>query len=334
MKNSGVLIRELTGLDWVAGAIPVVELNPSGDWQPYLPRTERQCFRYFDSMACVSFSALNCIESQLNFLIKMGRMSVGNLEWLNDQGYLENGLCELSDRFTAKMSGTTPQGNYCGNVWDSIRNHGVVPEKDWKWSDDFDWAKYYAEIPQDIKNKGLEFIKRFETRYEVVLSNNSQVNIPIDLKQAPIQIVALWWDNPVNGIHLAKGCGSGHATTLYKVDDLYRDFDSYDPYFRNLSKDYCIPWAYKGVITEIDLTQYEGKVLEGEDGKAYLIKDGKKKWSPDLITFFSHNLTTDLIIKVKNRIIEQFPDGGQLQFKGSPHEKLFLNMKEKGVMRW
>jgi hypothetical protein len=37
---------------------------------------------------------------------------------------------------------------------------------------------------------------------------------------------------------------------IYKVDDFYRDFDHYSPYKKQLARDYCIPSAIKGVITE------------------------------------------------------------------------------------
>lgn len=242
-KNSGVLIREANETDWMAGAIGFQEI--CNDWTPYLPSGERQIFRFFDSMACVTFSVLNSIETQLNFRIKTGQMSVGSLQWLNAQGYLENGMVELSDRFTAKMSGTTHQGNYFGNVWDSIRNHGVIPEKDWPASQDFVWETYYAEIPQNLKDKGQEFLKRFNTQYEIVINNGTQTNPVLNTKQAPIQIATMVcgdWGEKTHGC----GCGSQHATMLYKDNKI---FDSYDPYNKELI-DYCIPWAYRGVIVE------------------------------------------------------------------------------------
>jgi len=257
-SNDGVLHREPDPTDWLAGAIDLKEV--CDDWTPYLPADEKQVFKNFDSMACVSFSAINAIETQLNFLIKTGRMSVGNIEWLNDNRYLKNGLVELSDRFTAKMSGTTKQGNYMTAVWDSIRNDGVIPDSDAPANEDFKWEDYYCEMPQELKNKGKEFTNRFEVQYEWIFWNNSTININLlrnHIKQAPIQIATLVCPTWNTGDVKACGCGGGHAHIIYKIDDAYRDFDSYPPYRKKLSSDYCIPSAMKAVITERALSKEE-----------------------------------------------------------------------------
>ena len=58
MQNTGVILGQRE-TDWIGGTIPFEELNPSGDWMPYLPPGEWQALSNGDTMACVSFSALN-----------------------------------------------------------------------------------------------------------------------------------------------------------------------------------------------------------------------------------------------------------------------------------
>ena len=93
--NRGVLLGQ-RDTDWVAGVIPFEEINPSGNWTPHLPPGEWQTNHVVDTMACVTFSALNSIETQIKFLTGQS--------------------INYSDRFTAKMSGTTPQGNWLYKV--------------------------------------------------------------------------------------------------------------------------------------------------------------------------------------------------------------------------
>src|SRR5258708_12996 len=87
--------------DFVAGSFTFIaweERNPTGNWKPYLPAKEIQ-YGKEDSQGCVSFSALNCLEIQEKFLTSK-----------------EN---NYSDRWTAKRSGTTHEGNYLYKVGDT-----------------------------------------------------------------------------------------------------------------------------------------------------------------------------------------------------------------------
>ena len=108
--NTGVILGQRKD-DWVAGTIPYEVLNESGDWTSYLPPGEWQRINNKETMACVSFSALNILETLYYFYTGERR--------------------NFSDRFTAYMSGTMKRGNYLWKVGDSIRRDGLVDEKDW-----------------------------------------------------------------------------------------------------------------------------------------------------------------------------------------------------------
>ncbi len=250
--NSGVRIRKPLKTDYIAGVSSKISyevINPSGDWTEFLPSAERQSGALFDTMACVTFSALNSLETQLNFLIRTG-LDNDKFRWLNDNGYVEDGKVNFSDRFTAKMSGTTNKGNYLGNVWDSIRNQGILPEKDWKFDlPTFDWNKYYEEIPQELKNKALKFKELFDVQYEWVTGISG---VEDQLKHAPIQIVTKVC-SPWNTSEIIKACGIGsdHATLLFdKEGDHYDIFDHYIPFNKRLANDFPIPYMMKGIIKE------------------------------------------------------------------------------------
>lgn len=210
-KNYGVILGQRPE-DYIAGASPIKyeERNPSGNWKPYLPAEERQYSRNADTMACVSFSALNSVEIQIKFLM----------------GIQEN----LSDRFLAKMSGTTKEGNYLYKVGDTLRKQGCVAEQYWPAPKDFTWDEYYIEIPLPIRTEALALLNKYDIMYEWV-TDLSLASLKKELKQSPLQVVI-----------------PGHAVTLVTCEgDLQYYFDSYAPYL----KQYGSPFqaAMKYVVT-------------------------------------------------------------------------------------
>jgi intein/homing endonuclease len=201
---------------------------------------------------CVTFSALNCVETQAKWMIKNKLLPEGTYNKLVELGFIVNGEFNASDRFTAKMSGTTEQGNTLTKVWESIRKDGLLPEGDWPANEDFSWNGYYAAIPDELKQKAKEILKLFKFEYELI----SPITIPVlkaELRHAPLQIttgVCPGWDNPPVPV---CGLGASHATMLYKVDsdNGLEDFDQYAPFQKKLNPGYRVYSCLKGVVSPI-----------------------------------------------------------------------------------
>ncbi|MDF1498505.1 MAG: hypothetical protein P1P85_04105, partial [Patescibacteria group bacterium] len=251
MKNTGIIIKYQEA-DYIAGTLPYEDL--CDNWTLYLPTEERQHSVYFDTMACVTFSALNIIETQLNFLLATNKIPEIAIKELTELGYIINNKFEFSDRFTAKMSGTTRKGNYLQKVWDSIKHGGLLPESDWAYPRDqrtpiFDWDDYYQEIPQELKDKAKKILDYFDFAYEWEYQNkltsykeDEIENIKRQLRQAPLQIASPTcnWKSDV-----VEPCGkttASHATMIYQIDNYIYDYDSYEKYIKKLSLNYIIPW--------------------------------------------------------------------------------------------
>ena len=202
-KNRGVLIgkRETDFMAGALGALTYEERNPSGDWTKWLPTGEKQRVTsvqggQLETMSCVSFSALNSIEVQLKFLT----------------GKEFN----FSDRFTATMSGTTPQGNYFWKVADSIRKDGVVSQTEYPADGAYTWETYYSAVPIDIINNAKIFLNYYEISYEFIPATKEEMLKHI--KHAPLQIAVL---------------NSTHAVLNFlTVGDIHKYFDSYEPYIK------------------------------------------------------------------------------------------------------
>lgn len=208
VRNFGVILGQ-RDTDWMVGAIQYEERNPSGDWTPYLPPGEWQkdLQTLTDTMACVTFSALNSLEAQYKFLTG---------ESIN-----------FSDRFTATMSGTTQQGNWLWKVGDSIRNDGLVKEELWPAPSKFTWGSYYSPVDINVINAGKKFLESWTVNYEQ-FTPVTRESLMKELKHSPIQVVI-----------------PGHAVlNFYTTAQVQKYFDSYSPFVKEYNPDFQVAMKY------------------------------------------------------------------------------------------
>lgn len=292
--NYGVILKEPKFEDFVFGEASIrhsITLDVS-DWRPWYSRGEAQRGANVEPMSCVTASAIKIISAHFNYLIRHGLISDANLQWLIDNGYIvqNNHLRDVtleelkanpsdyfqdfSERFTAKSSGTTRQGNNAQAVADSIRHDGLVPQGVWDFdpistSPDINWDWYYAEIPQEVKDLGKEFAKRFEINYEQVAigvtwitdATTGRLNALEALKHSPLQVYVHAWARPLNGVYTRTLEQINHAVSTVQPEwfifDSYLDFDG--DWVKQLSPDFNFySWAFTYNITEknMDTAQF------------------------------------------------------------------------------
>jgi zinc D-Ala-D-Ala carboxypeptidase len=222
MKQSGFLYK-IVATDYITGASPLAweGVNPSGDWRPYLPLEEKQHNFSFDTMSCTTFSALNVIETFVNFLMEKGKITSAQIGELAELGFLQNGKFNCSDRFTAIMSGTMPNGNYFQNVLDSIRKDGLLPEKDFPFTGKT-WAEYHdkSKITQTMKDKAKRVLEILEIAYEWCPVTDTGTEFFDAFKQSPVQ-GAVTKDSPTHAIMFPQ---------------MEWEFESYKPFLRKRSR--------------------------------------------------------------------------------------------------
>ncbi len=141
MQNFGIkLEQERRNKDWLFGGIsgvPLVVLQTNRQWGSFLPDYEPQINKDGDTQWCVTFSALNCLETLLKRKYDIDR--------------------NFSDRYTALMSGTIRGvGNYLYKVADSIRNDGVVDEVHAPYLANMSLDDAYMPIAPDVKMEGIK----------------------------------------------------------------------------------------------------------------------------------------------------------------------------------
>lgn len=306
MINTGVIKPKIEKTDWKVGAEGIIYKEVCQDWAPFLPTYEAQIGQYVATQACVTFSALNCIETQLK-----------------QQGININ----LSDRFTAKMSGTTMNGNTLQAVLDSIRNDGWLLEEDYPFDRSREglvsWEKYYQEIPQELKDKAKKNLAEatWQVNYEWVNIGQCQPDLEVlkyHLKQAPLQRATSYG----SGL-----CNYEHATMIYKIDKtgIYV-FDSYEGGMVKNPLTYPMPALMKIVVqSKVSLPtlispitkdlRYGDRNTEVKYLQRKLIKLGYL--SKGLDTGYYYNLTKSAVSKFQwNYMVASIPvllwNGGRL----------------------
>lgn len=271
MQNTGIIQPTLKDSDFIAGKGSPINFNPineSADWTPFLPTKEPQ-FIKFETSSCVTFSALNCIETQMNYMIAKGLIPDITLKSLNDWGYIdENDKFNCSDWFTARMSGTTKDGNRVDAVWDSIRNDGLLPEKMLRLKDCQTQTEYFTKyITPEMKAAARKILDVIEFKYEWVATGNCADPkldyLKTQMQQAPLHAAHPLCSRDDQGKFNPCGtCVTQHATMIYNISPFYiEDLDQYEPYFNKYSKNYTFPWVMKGVIT-LTNKQQQMKILE------------------------------------------------------------------------
>ncbi len=201
-KNYGIILGDHINTyksGRLGAVLPFEERNPSGDWESVLPPEERQSNDGGDSMSCVTFAELNGIETQE---VKMNSL---------------DNVPEYSDRWIAKMSGTTREGNWLWKVAETIRKYGLVKEESYqKPSTSWTWDEYHKEIPVDLKAKllaeGQEWLKKWDVKYESI--DFSKESLMYHLKMSPLTVVV-----------------PGHAILNFRTTaQVVHYFDTYPPH--------------------------------------------------------------------------------------------------------
>jgi hypothetical protein len=239
--NRGVLVAPRLASQWLFGGISpiVVPQRKIANWAPFLPDSDPQSDALMDTMACLTFSGLHCIETQVNADIAAGRYPQATLDYFHSAGYMVNGKFKCSARYSAKMNGTSIDGNYAAMVAQGFATDGLLPENDLPFVAGSTFAQYYSGVTPQMQVKAKLIYQYITVQYQE-LTEASQV--PAALQNAPIQVctpVCPGWDS---GSVVGMCSGSPqHATMIYGMDPTTNsllDFDTYKPFEQKLASNY------------------------------------------------------------------------------------------------
>ena len=205
MEELGLQLSERKVSDWIAGDFSPLDskiINPNGVWQT--PEVEYQNRWGYDRLACVTYSLLNCIETLYYYKTGISR--------------------NFSDRFLAKMSGTTKLGNSVSTVFDTARKVGLVDESVYP-DIQGGWEEYYKNIPQEIQNTAKDLLANWELFREWIRTNDKDA-IFNALKEAPLQVVVAYasgngYLNPTGKYNHAVMCYGAEYGKCWYIFDHY-----------------------------------------------------------------------------------------------------------------
>jgi len=316
------------------GYVSKEKLLPDCQWDKFRTTGELQKRQQKETMACVTFSAMNCLEQIINFHIKGGNQEIVNV--FTQFGLIKDGEANFSDRYIAKMSGTTMRGNSQTTVAKTIRKFGLVPEDMWGW----DTNNYYANVPQNIIDRGKELLEYIEFSYEWV--SPSEFNTA--KVYAPIQTSVYAWGEQRGGIFQRTSFARNHAVDNdgFVMSQYDKIFDSYQPFDKKVSWDFNMGM---GMIFTISLKKklpnpvdkfiedYDGKnVKSKENSSIYHIQQGKKKPYHSWLAYLAFNGLDRGYKEVPNELIDATPLGENMDIKKSIYWKFLENLKEPDNM--
>lgn len=220
--------------DWLVGAnspITRTELVSDLDWKPYQVQHEIQWHETYDTLFCVTYSALESIGALFMYYLSHNLISADNVKWLKDNKYLKNGFINFNERFTAIKGESGPNGAYQYKIGNAIKNFGLIPQEMLPMANDFYQNINPDDITEEMYELGREFLKRFTINYEWVS------DVKEALKYSPIQMVVRYanYIDPEDILdpegeynHAVEGV---YSETLYNEirDTYFQEYKRYNP---------------------------------------------------------------------------------------------------------
>lgn len=239
IKQRGFVADNITPDQYVFGSEQLggEVLQEDGQWDDYLPEKEIQRKNRVETMSCVSFGTLNCLETLFKRV------------YGTDNNY--------SDRFLAVVSETTKRGNSPHKVGEALRRFGSVKEEVLPFSDDIkSWDDYHSGITDGILKKGGEWLDDYNFGHDWVFTRGSleykQKMIKAGLRYSPIGVSVYAWKQKGGYYYKNDTDRDNHWCTVYGYEDgkYWKVYDHYDNVHKKLVWDYNFGFAKRYTISK------------------------------------------------------------------------------------
>lgn len=242
--NYGFVPPQPDERDKVFGAfnsLPKVVRNPSGNWYNYLPLFEKQFGTSWDTYGCTIFGTLNAFETLLKLI----------------EGVEYN----FAERYNYNLINLEAPGADPKVAAQSIHEFGVIDQKELPFVDNQKEFKTPRPINDDLKEKGEEWLKKYNFQYEWVYQDESDLKKQRDLireclKYSPLGVsVSAWTMN--DHMEFDSTMPNNHWCLAFRIDDDGKVwiFDTYEQTVKILSASHDIRYCMR-----YHLTAYEEEV--------------------------------------------------------------------------
>lgn len=243
IQNHGFIAPEIVPEDYMLGGyskLPTEVLQENRDWSPWVQPDELQKKRDLETYNCTNYGTNNAVE------ILLARKYGVGVNW--------------SERFTGVNSGTTKNGNTPKNAAETIRKQGMIEEGLLPFDDSITtWEEYYSPnpMPAHLKNKGKQWIKRYDFGYEYVFmpdESGKAEKIYEALTYSPVCASVVAWIQGDGEFYVKdRGQPDTHWTVVCgcKKKEYFEIADSYPPFRKRVPWDYDFGFAMRYDIAAI-----------------------------------------------------------------------------------
>jgi len=231
LKDYGFVEPTITPEDYTFGAsLPLDIINPSGNWQDYLPDYEPQAAKY-ETFGCTAWGTLNQIETYMKKVF--------------------GGEYNYSDRFIYILAGITPPGAPPTWAYEAIRKKGVIADALLPYADTYEEFQQPNPMMKEFLRKGIEWHSRYSFKHEWI-DNPTPDKIKEALKYSPVALsVTAWFEK--DGVYIDNGLRNTHWCQGFYVDGSKVVVqDSYDQEIKVLHPDHKTKYAKRIRIVKRD----------------------------------------------------------------------------------
>ena len=257
------VIDEVLETDHICGVsgVGIVDypyiLDDQTEWDKYKGIKEVQAEGSLgETNTCTNQAMCEIFERFINYYYQNNLLSVETRKFLDDNGYMVNGVCNLSESYLAKTSKTNPKwGNSLTANCQTVNQTGLVPES--KWKDDFSSSTaFWRPLTAEILKLGQEFTEHFRNNYAWLYNGSTDYQpkqydkFPMHLRQgliySAVPVCQPWNQSQVRYNGRKQ---SDHAVVVTKRDGNTHISDSYNPMDKELTNNYLVNAAMKIVVT-------------------------------------------------------------------------------------
>lgn len=226
-----------------AGSLPKTVLQPTGQWDEYLPSYEPQFNANYDAYGCTVWGTENNVE------IWMLRLLGKEFNY--------------SERFIYILAGIRPPGGDPHKVAEAIRNKGLIDDSQLPMTQDF--VKFIKPDPmtENYLDLGRKWLQRVDFKHEWLISVPTKTKdrvaiIKEHLQYTPIcASVTAWFQD--GEVYVDRGQKNTHWCVIFGFDDekkAWKIFDSYNQSVKLYSFESLIEFA-KGYRLTLKVTTTE-----------------------------------------------------------------------------
>lgn len=231
IKSYGFVKPIITETHYIEGdgrLLGATMINPSGDWEKFLPQYEAQADKY-ETYGCTIFGSTNQLETHIKYI------------YGTEPNY--------SERYLYNLVNLNPPGADPQDVYEAIRTKGVIPQERLPVPDTLEEFKTPRPMTDFFKIDGKNWLTEFYFDHDWVLSGTFNIEkLKTNLKKCSLGVsVTAWFEK--DGVYVDDGQENNHWCLLYKIDDkgMYV-FDSYDHSKKTLSLNHNICYAKRIVL--------------------------------------------------------------------------------------